>query len=209
MALAFFEELGARTLAADEVVARLYRRPEVREALRSAFGDGVLAPRGEVDRAVLGRMVASDPEALLRLEALVHPLVGQELRSFVEDAAAGEVSVCEVPLLFQSGLEPLFDLIVTIEADPEMRRHRRRARGGAEILDELDRVQLSSEERVRRSDLAFLNEGSLEELRTFVAVAFETALVRAGRRGAAGAPHGERGQATVEGGARAAPEGAQ
>ena len=58
------------------------------------------------------------------LEKLTHPLVAEEIERRIGDAPAGTVVVCEVPLLFESGFERLFDLVVTVEAGGETRRRR-------------------------------------------------------------------------------------
>ena len=174
-ALRFFAEAGALTLSADDVVHRLYTRPDVKNALTGYFGPEVVDPRGEVDRRRVAEAVRGRPDRLSWLEALTHPLVGEEMSRFIAGAPAGAVVVCEVPLLFEAGMRPYFDLVVTIEAGGEERRRRSIHEFGAEMFGEFEALQASSERRVAGSDLAFRNDGDLEQMRAFVRRAYERA----------------------------------
>jgi dephospho-CoA kinase len=174
-ALRFFADSGALTLSADEVVHRLYAQDAVRSALCGHFGTGVLDSQGDVDRCRLAEAVRGRPEQLGWLEALVHPMVGEEIARFVQAAPAGSVVVCEVPLLFEAGMEGLFDLIVTIEAGGDDRRKRSTHDFDLELFGEFDSLQASSERRVAGSDFVFLNDGDVERLRAFVRETYERA----------------------------------
>jgi dephospho-CoA kinase len=174
-ALAFFAEFGALTLASDRLVGDLYRRPEVKAALRARFGEEIFAGQ-DIDKRVLGEIVTQDSDALHWLEGFVHPLVGERLRAVVRKTQPGCVVVCEVPLLFESRFEPYFDLIVSVEAPVEVRQERWRSRDRASLLDDLEKRQLSSDERAARADLVYVNDGDLEGLRTFVAESYRAAL---------------------------------
>ncbi len=123
-ALAVFRELGALTISADELVHELYARPSVSAKIGARFGSGVLDAKGEVDRGRLAASVRGRRTDLGWLEDYIHPLVADEIERRIGDAPAGTVVVCEVPLLFESDLGRLFDLVVTVEADRETRRHR-------------------------------------------------------------------------------------
>jgi dephospho-CoA kinase len=184
-ALSMFAELGALTLASDDLVQALYRRTDVRRALSDRFGDRVFAGEA-VDKRALGELVTRDPDALAWLERLVHPLVGDRLRAAAHEAKPGQVVVFEVPLLFETGLDDFFDLIVSIEAPLEVRRQRWAERPRAGLLGDLESRQLTSEERIGRADLSFANEGGLARLRQFVGQAYEAAL-RVGQRADEGA----------------------
>ena len=174
-ALSFFAEAGALTLSADAVVHQLYARPDVKRALADHFAGDVLGLDGEVDRRRLAGAVRGRPEQLGWLESLTHPLVGEEIMSFIKEAPAGAVVVCEVPLLFEAGMEGLFDLVVTVEAGSETRRRRSVHGFGPEVFGEFEALQASTERRVAGSDLAFGNDGNLQHLREFVGVAYARA----------------------------------
>jgi dephospho-CoA kinase len=174
-ALAMFAECGALVLSADELVHRLYARPEVAAQVAEHFGRKVLDKSGTVDRPKLAAAVRGLPWEVQRLEEIVHPLVAKEMSRLVDEASAGTVVVCEIPLLFESGFDNLFDLIVTVEAGPEVRRRRSVHQFGLEQFAEFEAMQASTERRVQGSDLAFVNDGDLDQLRDFVRGAYEAA----------------------------------
>lgn len=121
-------ERRARVIDADELVADLYRpgAPGT-AAVRALFGDAGLAPDGAVDRAAVARRVFADAEARRALEAAIHPLVRRRFEEVAEGADG--IVVLEATLLVEAGYGPGFDLIVTVEADPEVRLRRAVARG--------------------------------------------------------------------------------
>lgn len=180
-ALGFFAELGARVLSADAVVHDLYERAEVRLAIHARFGDGAMGARGAVDRAGLARIVAEDEEAMRALEALVHPRVMHEMKLFIAGGGPGNVVVCEVPLLVDVHAESLFDLVVTIEAPPELRRTRASARSGGAVFERLDARLVGEAARAAAADAVYSNTGSLDELRAFCRGIYERARLLASR----------------------------
>jgi dephospho-CoA kinase len=174
-ALTLFEEAGALTISADRLVHEFYLRPAVAERIGAHFGSVVLDDLGTVDRSCLARAVRGRPDELRWLEDLTHPWVAVEIERAVEAAPAGTVVVCEVPLLFETDYERLFDLVVTVEAGGRIRRLRSTHDFGLEQFSEFESLQASSRRRVEGSDLAFFNEGGLEELAQFVRDAYERA----------------------------------
>jgi dephospho-CoA kinase len=85
-----------------------------------AFGAGVLRPDGELDREALGRIVFADAEQLQRLNAIIHPLVGEESARQAADAEArgARVLVADVPLLVENRLQDLYDAVIVVAATP-------------------------------------------------------------------------------------------
>ena len=85
-----------------------------------AFGPEVLRADGELDREALGRIVFADADALARLNAIVHPLVGEETarEQAAAEAAGAQVLVFDVPLLVENGLQSLYDVVVVVAAQP-------------------------------------------------------------------------------------------
>lgn len=112
---------GAVVVDAD-LVAREVVEPgsDGLAAVVAEFGDHVLQPDGALDRAALGRRVFADPAALARLNAVVHPLVGERTAELMAQAeAAGTlVLVHDVPLLVENGLAQLYDAVVVVAASP-------------------------------------------------------------------------------------------
>jgi dephospho-CoA kinase len=162
-ALAALERLGAVTLSTDAVVHELLDEPATRARLVERWGEEV-APDGRVDRAAIGRIVFADPAELEWLEGLLHPLVGERVarwRTELPDNA--ELAVVEVPLLFEAGMEGLFDATLVVVAGDELRAERARARGTADLEGRAAR-QLSEGEKAARATFVVENKGTLEDL---------------------------------------------
>ncbi len=167
-ALRLFGDLGAITLSADQVVHDLYREPRVARQVAAHFGPQVLDPEGAVDRRRLGGLVHGRRDELRWLEQLIHPQVSSAIKKQIDAAPEGSVVVVEVPLLVESGLRPLFDLVVTVEAAAENRRHRSVHGFGPEQFAELESLQAATDQRVAGSDFSFFNDAGISDLATFV-----------------------------------------
>lgn len=160
---------GARIIDADELARRAVEpgSPGLGRVVEE-FGPGVLGPDGELDRGALRRLVFADPEARVRLEAIVHPEVAR-LRAEEEARAAREgvgVVVNDIPLLFEVGLEREFDLVVLVDAPVEERMARL---VGLRGLDEVEArrmidAQLPAEEKRGKADFVIDNDGTITEL---------------------------------------------
>lgn len=160
----WLRDAGFQVIDADRLVAELYRPGEPgAAAARELFGDAVLTPAGGVDHAALAARVFADEAARGALERAIHPLVR---RRFEEIAAAPPpVLVLEATLLVEAGYGPGFDLIVTLEGDPEVRLRRAVARG----LDEKSaRARLAAQgdgaRRRQGAHRVIENDGSLADL---------------------------------------------
>ena len=162
-ALAAFGRLGAATLSSDAVVHELLDSEPLRGRLVERWGAGV-APGDVVDRAKIGEIVFADPEQLTWLEQQVHPLVGERIAAWLTGLPAeDDVAVIEVPLLFESGMEGVFDTTVAIVTADEVRRERAAARGHA-LVDEREARQMLQDEKAARAAHAIVNDGSVEDL---------------------------------------------
>ncbi len=162
-ALAAFERLGAETISSDAVVHELLETEPLLPRLVERWGEEV-APGGKVDRDRIGGMVFADTAELKWLEGQIHPLVGERigiwLTSLPEEA---DVAVVEVPLLFETGMDGVFDTTVAVVASDEVRGERARARGHA-LVDEREARQLAQTEKASRAAHVIENDGSVEDL---------------------------------------------
>jgi dephospho-CoA kinase len=162
-ALAAFERLGAATISSDAVVHELLDSEPLLGRLRDRWGDDI-APGGTVDRARIGEIVFADPGQLSWLEAQVHPLVGERIGSFLASLPPDtEIAVVEVPLLFESEMEGVFDTTVAVVTSDEVRRARAEARGHG-LVDEREARQLPQEEKAGRAEHMVENDGSIDDL---------------------------------------------
>jgi dephospho-CoA kinase len=168
-ALRAFGRLGAATVSSDEIVHHLLRaNEEVKRAIVERLGEGVLNGAGEIDRSRVAERVFADRKQLQWLEALLHPLVSREYLTWREQLGRlehpPEVSVTEIPLLYEAGSEDNFDAVVVITAPEEVRRRRTKV-----PLEQRSGRLIDDEEKVRRADYAYVNDGSRKELEAFVA----------------------------------------
>ena len=162
-ALAAFERLGAATISSDAVVHELLDSEPLLGRLTERWGVEI-APGGRVDRSKVGEIVFADPEQLKWLEAQIHPLVGERIGNWLDSLDDEvEVAVVEVPLLFESEMEPVFDTTVAVVTSDEVRRARAEARGHT-LVGEREARQLGQEEKAARAEHVIENDGSLEEL---------------------------------------------
>ena len=165
-ALGAFARRGAAVISSDDVVHRLYREDEgLQAALRERWGEGVFSD-GEVDRAAIGRIVFADRAELAWLESELHPRVRAATDEWFSEQTA-DVAVAEIPLLFETGGEVRFDRVVVVTASPEVRTERR-----GDVAVREDRL-VPEEEKLRRADFRYVNDGSLAELDAFVAGVLE------------------------------------
>jgi dephospho-CoA kinase len=162
-ALAAFERLGAETISSDAVVHQLLDSEPLRGRLGDRWGPAVIS-EGRIDRGRVGEIVFADPEELGWLEAQIHPLVGERIGAWLASLpTATEIAVVEVPLLFESGMEGVFDTTVAVVAADPIRRERAEVRGQA-LVDEREARQLDQEAKAARAEHTVANEGSLEDL---------------------------------------------
>ena len=170
-ALRALGELGAATLSTDAVVHELLQTDELRDGLVERLGPEV-APGGAVDRAAVAERVFGDEEARKWLEGELWPRVGTRVAEW-RAANADRVAVVEVPLLFESGMEAVFDHTIAVIADEELRAERAGARGHAAVDSRAGR-QLSQEEKAQRADFTVRNDGTLDELKSALSGILET-----------------------------------
>jgi dephospho-CoA kinase len=128
---AMFRAKGVPVYDADAAVHTAYARGgEAVAQVEWAF-PGVMTKDGAIDRAELRKRVVNNPEAMKKLESIIHPIVGGVQRAFLEKAEAGgsDIVVLDVPLLFETGGDARADAIVVVSAPPEAQRSRVLARG--------------------------------------------------------------------------------
>lgn len=165
--------LGAGIIDADAVGHDVYR-PGTDGFARvvAAFGPEIVGGDGSIDRRVLGARVFADPAALERLNAIVHPLIREEIRRRVETALAADATrpvVVEAAILLEAGWR-FFERIWVVIVSRETAIARVTASRGfsrEEVERRLD-AQMSNEERRRFADRVIENDGDLAALRAQV-----------------------------------------
>ncbi|NYV74118.1 dephospho-CoA kinase [Streptomyces sp. UH6] len=150
-------------------------------AVVEAFGAGVLAADGSLDRPKLGAIVFADPGKRDVLNAIVHPLVGERSRALEAAAPADAVVVHDVPLLAENGLAPLYDLVVVVDVDPATQLDRLTRLRGMSEEDARARMsaQATREQRLKIADIVIDNDVPLPELERRVAEVWQELARRA------------------------------
>jgi len=163
-ALAALADLGAATISSDAVVHELLGSDEVRDAVAGRLGDEVIGTDGALDRAAMaGKVFASDADREW-LEQLLWPRVRERVAAWYAALDGVPAAVVEVPLLFESGQEAVYDHTITVVAEEDVRAERAGGRGHEAVEGRTGR-QLSQDEKSQRADFTVRNDGTREELK--------------------------------------------
>jgi dephospho-CoA kinase len=161
-----FAEQGVPVYDADAAVHAVYAGEAV-PVVEAAF-PGTTAD-GKVDRQKLSARVLGNPDALKKLEQIVHPMLGAHRQQFLADAekSGAPVAVLDVPLLFETGGEKRVDAVVVVSAPAEMQRARVLARENMtqEKLDAILARQTPDAEKRRRADFVVDTSSGLDPVR--------------------------------------------
>ena len=165
---AMFAAEGVPVYDADAEVHALYAKGGAAvEPLEAAF-PGVVVD-GAVDRAKLSHQVVGKPDELKRLEAIVHPLVGESRIGFFQDAVAAgaDIVILDIPLLFETGGEKRMDAVVVVTAPADLQRQRVLARPGMDEakLDAILARQMADAEKRARAHFVIDTSLGLEHAR--------------------------------------------
>jgi len=178
-------EAGVPVIGADEL-ARQVVLPgtDGLRAVVAEFGPGALAEDGSLDRARMRARVFTDEAARTRLEAILHPRIRELRKSWLEErrSEGHPMVVAEIPLLFETGGEGDYDLIVVVDAPEEVRLRRlmvTRGLGEGEAR-RIMASQMDGDRKRDRADFVIHNDGSLEELRGAAARVLDEVRARAG-----------------------------
>jgi dephospho-CoA kinase len=165
LAAQYFSDLGARVVDADQLArVAIERGSEGFDEVVLRFGEKVMRD-GDIDRKALAEIIFSDAQAKEDLEAIIHPRVRELFAEVVSDLQPGEVLIYEIPLLAESGTAKNFDLVITVEADLELRKERLRKRGM--FISEIERriaSQATRDARQALADFVITNDGDEDQL---------------------------------------------
>ncbi|MEA4862131.1 MAG: dephospho-CoA kinase [Victivallaceae bacterium] len=157
-AAGWFIENGFPVIDADDVCHRALEEPAIRSAVTGRWGKSILGPDGRVDRALVAETVFENPKELEFLNGLLHRRVRGEIAALLAGKFDGDAipraRFAEIPLLYETGMETLFDAVICVWA-PESYSPRIAARA---------KHQMNINEKLERADYALINYGSPERL---------------------------------------------
>lgn len=171
-------EAGAYLIDADALVREVETPPgPVWQAIVAHFGEAILAPDGQIDRRRLGAIVFGDAAQRDALNRLVHPAIHAERRRRIAAIAADRpeaIILSDVPLLFETGLQAEFDLVllVYLPAPAQLERLMARDSLGREEAEARLASQMPIDVKLSLADLVIRNDGTPEETRSLVAEAW-------------------------------------
>ena len=165
LAAQYFSDLGARVVDADQLArVAIERGSEGFDEVILRFGEKIMRD-GDIDRKALAEIIFTDPQAKEDLEAIIHPRVRELFAEVVADLNADEILIYEIPLLVETAAAKNFDLVITVEADLEIRKDRLRKRGM--FISEIERriaAQATREDRQALADFVIVNDGDEDGL---------------------------------------------
>jgi dephospho-CoA kinase len=161
-------QMGIAVLDADQSAKQVSSREDVLREVAATFGQAYVLPDG-LNRPKLAELVFAKPEARAKLNAIVHPKVRQAMADQVAALEASGVSVVvqDIPLLFENGLETLFDAVLLVDAPLEQRMARVIARDGSSREQFLarDAAQMPALEKRSRTRYILENSGDVPDLK--------------------------------------------
>lgn len=164
-----FRSKGVPVADADQIAHQLVQpgKPGLKAVLQ-LFGNKVLKSDGSLDRKKLGQLVFQDKKALLQLEAILHPLVKEQVQKLRDDfAKQGHIfAVYDVPLLFEKNLQDQFDKIVLVYADPQVQFERilKRDHLSKDEINKRLNAQIPQDEKKQKADFVIDNSKSRDDL---------------------------------------------
>ena len=165
-----FIERGVHVVDADHAARWVVEpgRPALAKIVEH-FGAGVLQANGELDRAALRKLIFAAPEQRRWLESLLHPLIGEEIVSYLAQARS-PYAILVSPLLIESGQHRLTQRVLVVDAPEQLQLQRTMSRDKAseEQVRAILQAQAHREERLRHADDVLINDRDLPWLRSEV-----------------------------------------
>ena len=162
-----FADQGIPVICADEL-ARDAVRPgsDALQEIRSTFGEDVLDEHGGLDRAAMARLVFQNAAKRKLLESIIHPRVAEEQQRRLRrlELEGHRIAIIDVPLLYESGWEKAFDLVIVVYVPAEVQEHRLMARDTISREDARSRLdaQMPIEKKKKLADRVVDNTGGMK-----------------------------------------------
>lgn len=162
-----FRRIGLETLDCDEIARQVVEPGQAAyDEVIKAFGVKIVAPDRTLDRSALRRMIIATKGSREKLESILHPVIIKETVRLMDEAVHSRQKSCavEVPLLFELGMENLFDVVVVVTASDSTLIDRISCRDGVdkESAQKLLAIQMPQSEKVEKADCVIENTGEPE-----------------------------------------------
>lgn len=149
----------------SDAIAHDVLRNEAKEEIINAFGSFILNDNNEIDRHILSNIVFNNASYLERLNKIVHPYVRKRIEEIIKANTHLEIIFFEIPLLFESHMEDMFDASINIYCDIDIQINRIVERDNKTPEEALKIItsQMGTYERNKRATYAIDNSGDIEE----------------------------------------------
>lgn len=164
----FLIEKGYSVIDADDIAHELLKNQSVKTQILNAFAQYDITENNEISRPKLGKIIFADEAERKKLESIMHPLIRKEIQHFFASKKEEEnIVFVSVPLLFEAKFDDLFDKILLICADDEIREKRLTQRN--ELTPEMAKnriaIQMSQDKKKPMSAYIVFNNSSIEDLK--------------------------------------------
>ncbi len=163
-----FEDLGVATYSADQFSRDVVKKDSrAYHKIIEHFGKTVVKEDGSINRRLLRDIITKNHQEKVALENIVHPeIISLMKKKLAETQKKSQIIVMEVPLLFELGLENLFDVTIMVYAESDLKMKRLQARDNVteEKASTLIGLQMADKKKVNCSDFVIFNNGSQEQL---------------------------------------------
>ncbi len=159
-----------QVIDADIIVHELLKTKEVQEKILAEFSEHDIIENNEISRPKLGKIVFENEDLRKKLENIIHPLVKDKLESFFQNLESEKVTIASIPLLFEAKLENLFDKIILVYADDDIRLKRLMQRNNLTLEEAKKRLnsQISQDKKISLADYVIYNNKTIEDLNSTV-----------------------------------------
>ncbi|WP_321416498.1 dephospho-CoA kinase [uncultured Desulfobacter sp.] len=159
-----FRRIGLETLDCDEIARQVVAPGRIAYyQVVNSFGSHIVSSDGALDRSALRRMILTTEGSREKLESILHPIIISETVRLMNEAVQLKQKSCavEVPLLFELGMEDLFDVVVVVTASDSTLVDRISCRDGVdkESAQKLLAIQMPQSEKVKKADCVIENTG--------------------------------------------------
>jgi dephospho-CoA kinase len=165
----YFEQLHVPVLYADSIAREFSEaKRDIRKAISDLFGPGIYGTDGTLDRLKVASLIFSQKNLQHKLNAIIHPYVSKEIVSQLRRLERDKVplAIVEAALIYEAGLERLFDYVVVVDAPETIRLQRVALRDRADRREVRARMkaQWRTERKMSKADFVIINDGSRKEL---------------------------------------------
>lgn len=163
------EEMNYTVIKADETAKDLMANdPNIKSQIIKQFGSSAYTKEG-LNKSYLAEKIFSNEDNLLRMNLIVHPAVVKKVEQLMKESLKkADIAFHEAALIYEADIEEMFDVVVLITADYKVRLKRKQQSDNysEEEFAKRNSNQIPDDEKIKRADFVFENNGTLDELKT-------------------------------------------